>query len=178
MANEGEGEILELVGNTKLVNSQVINAHKILELIGSKVTSSKGYWVIDSETLRIINEQIQELSSLGEAEAAKLLSEFVETQLLTGNLPSGVVFDEAFEMWKDEKINSAVNKIANEWGADVSALKTCLREFKKTKKIDSLYLEMVLTGAKQEMATVKMIPILYRTELQKALEVWLLEMVE
>jgi len=65
--------------STKLAGTQVIDANHILSLIGSKVTSPNGVQTVDGETLRIIYEQIQELSNMGEYEQAQLLKEFVDT---------------------------------------------------------------------------------------------------
>ncbi|QHI73070.1 type I restriction endonuclease subunit R, EcoR124 family [Aminipila terrae] len=89
-----------LVGKTKLAGTQVIDAAHILSLIGSKVGNVDGIQTVDDETLRIIHEQIQELSNMGEDEQALLLKEFVNTELVPGNLSSNLNFDEAFEAWK------------------------------------------------------------------------------
>ncbi len=111
-----------LVGKTKLAGTQVIDAAHILKLIGSKVSSVGGVQTVDGETLRIIFEQIQELSNMGEFEQAQLLKEFVDTELVPGNLSSMVNFDDAFEAWKVDKLKSAVNDFANEWGLDSQLL--------------------------------------------------------
>lgn len=107
-----------LVGKTKLAGIQVIDAAHILKLIGSKVSSIGGVQVVDGETLRIIYEQIQELSNMGEYEQAQLLKEFVDTELLPGKLSSMVNFDDAFEVWKAEKLKNTVYDFASEWGLD------------------------------------------------------------
>lgn len=111
-----------LVGKTKLAGTQVIDANHILKLIGSKVTSPNGVQTVDSETLRIIYEQIQELSNMGEYEQAKLLKEFVDTELVPGNLSSGLEFDGAFEVWKASKLQNAVSGFSLEWGIDSELL--------------------------------------------------------
>ncbi|MGG0814643.1 HsdR family type I site-specific deoxyribonuclease [Paenibacillus alvei] len=107
-----------LVGKTKLAGTQVIDANHILRLVGSKVTSPNGVQTVDSETLRIIYEQIQELSNMGEYEQAQLLKEFVDTELVPGHLSSDLNFDEAFEVWKASKLHKAVIDFASEWGLD------------------------------------------------------------
>src|SRR5699024_1649842 len=81
----GKEPVIPLVGKTKLSGTQVIDAKHILSLIGSKVKTKKGVQTVDSETLRIIYEEIQELSDMGEDQQAKLLKEFVETELVPGN---------------------------------------------------------------------------------------------
>ncbi|MFX3636680.1 MAG: HsdR family type I site-specific deoxyribonuclease [Candidatus Pristimantibacillus sp.] len=111
-----------LVGKTKLAGTQVIDANHILRLIGSKVTSPNGVQTVDNETLRIIHEQIQELSNMGEYEQAQLLKEFVDTELVPGNLSSGLSFDEAFEVWKSSKLQNVVNGFSLEWGLDSELL--------------------------------------------------------
>jgi len=111
-----------LVGKTKLAGTQVIDAAHILKLIGSKVSSVGGVQTVDGETLRIIFEQIQELSNMGEYEQAQLLKEFVDTELVPGNLSSMVNFDGAFEAWKGDKLKSAIDDFAIEWGLDSQLL--------------------------------------------------------
>jgi type I restriction enzyme R subunit len=112
-----------LVGKTKLAGTQVIDANHILSLIGSKVTSPNGVQTVDKETLRIIYEQIQELSNMGEHEQAQLLKEFVDNELVPGNLSSALNFDEAFEIWKASKLQNVVNDFSLGWGLDSSYLK-------------------------------------------------------
>src|SRR5699024_9648209 len=105
-----------LPGKTRLVGTQVIDASHILELIGEKATSSNGKQKVDAETLRIIYQQIEELSNLGNHEKGELLKEFVEEELVAGNVPTEVKFDDAFEYWKNEKKKKAIYAISEEWG--------------------------------------------------------------
>ncbi|OBR95497.1 type-1 restriction enzyme R protein [Clostridium ragsdalei P11] len=107
-----------LIGKTKLAGTQVIDASHILELIGSKVSNVDGMQTVDGETRRIIYEQIQELSDMGEDSKAHLLKEFVDTELITGNLPYNLNFDEAFDIWKQNKLKADVNDLADRWGID------------------------------------------------------------
>lgn len=118
-----------LVGKTKLAGTQVIDAHHILSLIGSKVTSPYGVQTVDKETLRIIYEQIQELSNMGEHEQAQLLKEFVDNELVPGNLSSALNFDEAFEFWKASKLQSAVNDFSSRWGLDSELLERSVNAY-------------------------------------------------
>ncbi|NEW09398.1 HsdR family type I site-specific deoxyribonuclease [Paenibacillus sp. SYP-B3998] len=118
-----------LVGKTKLAGTQVIDANHILRLIGSKVTSPNGVQTVDSETLRIIHEQIQELSNMGEYEQAQLLKEFVDTELVPGNLSSGLEFDEAFEVWKASKLQNVVIDFSLEWGLDSDLLVKSVKSY-------------------------------------------------
>ena len=111
-----------LVGRTKLAGTQVIDAAHILRLIGSRVSTINGIQTVDQETLRIIYEQIQELSNMGDDEQAQLLKEFVDSELVPGNLSSGMNFDESFETWKKDKQLAAVEVFAKEWGLDAKLL--------------------------------------------------------
>lgn len=110
--------IKPLVGKTKLAGTQVIDAAHILGLIGSKVSNVGGIQTVDGETLRIIYEQIQELSDMGEDNKAHLLKEFVDTELVPGNLSYNLNFDEAFDIWKQDKLKANINELADEWGID------------------------------------------------------------
>lgn len=112
-----------LVGKTKLAGTQIIDANHILNLIGSKVTTADGVQKVDSETLRIVYQQIQELSNMGEDEQARLLKEFVDAELVPGNLPIGLNFDEAYELWKANRLQNAVVDFALEWGLDSRILR-------------------------------------------------------
>ena len=107
-----------LVGKTKLAGTQVIDANHILSLIGSKATSPNGGQTVDTETLRIIYQQIEELSNLGEYEQAQLLKEFVVEELEPGNISSDIHFDRAFENWKNDKKKAFIYEVAKEWGVD------------------------------------------------------------
>ncbi|GEP64132.1 DEAD/DEAH box helicase [Clostridium beijerinckii] len=123
MRNDGPGDpvpiiIKPLVGKTKLAGTQVIDAAHILGLIGSKVSNVDGIQTVDGEKLRIIYEQIQELSDMGEDNKAHLLKEFVDTQLVPGNLSYNLNFDEAFDIWKQKKLKANINELADEWGID------------------------------------------------------------
>lgn len=120
---EGPGDpvpsiIKPLVGKTKLAGTQVIDAAHILGLIGSKVSNVAGIQTVDGETLRIIYEQIQELSDMGEDTKAHLLKKFVDTELVPGNLAYNLHFDDAFDIWKKDKLKADIDDLADKWGID------------------------------------------------------------
>lgn len=123
--------IKPLVGKTKLTGTQVIDASHILELIGSKVSNANGVQTVDGETLRIIYEQIQELSDMGEDDKAHLLKEFVDTELVPGSLPSNLNFDDAFDIWKKNKLKAKINDLADRWGIDSGWLFKSVNSFSK-----------------------------------------------
>lgn len=121
--------VTALVGKTKLAGTQVIDAAHILSLIGAKVNTVGGIQTVDSETLRIIYEQIQELSNMGNDEQAQLLKEFVDTELVPGNLTNTINFDESFEVWKRTKQVAFVVCFAEEWGIDKEILSKSVGDY-------------------------------------------------
>ncbi len=125
--------IRHLVGKTKLQGTQVIDAPHILSLIGSKVISVSGVQTVDIETIRIIYEQIQELSDMGENEQAKLLKEFVDTELIPGHISANIDFDAAFRTWCKAKANDVIDSFANEWGIDSNILSRSLTAYSLAK---------------------------------------------
>src|SRR5690625_680601 len=129
-----------LTGKTRLVGTQVIDASHILELIGEKATTSNGKQEVDSETLRIIYQQIEELSNLGNYEKAELLKEFVEEELQPGHVSTEIRFDEAFENWKNDKKKKAIYKISQEWGIDSHVFEKTVEAYSSTKPADIPYI--------------------------------------
>lgn len=133
--------MIPLVGRTKLSGTQVIDANHILSLIGSRLKTEKGIQKVDGETLRLIYEEIQELSNIGEDEQAKLLKEFVETELVPGNLSSDLRFDELFDNWKQERVKKEVESFAKMWGIDDLLLFKSLMQFSIAKKDNIPYID-------------------------------------
>ena len=105
-----------------------------MSLIDSQVKYEKGIQTVDDETLRIIYEEIQELSDMGENVQAKLLSEFVEKELVPGNLSSDINFDEAFSNWKQEIVKREVSEFAENWGIDDSILLKSFEQYSVVEK--------------------------------------------
>jgi len=145
--------VIPLVGKTKLSGTQVIDANHILGLIGSKVKNDKGIQTVDTETLRIIYEEIQELSDMGEDEQAKLLREFVETELVPGNLSSDLSFDESFDNWKERKVGEEVKNFAKAWGIDESLLFKSLNHFSMAKREVIPYIDELQKSSDFSVAT-------------------------
>ncbi len=142
----------QLVGRTKLSGTQVIDANHILNLIGDKVSNVNGVQTIDDETLRIIHEQIQELSDMGENNKANMLREFVDTMLVTGNLEYGVNFDEAFSAWKLEKLKFDVNELADEWGISRDWLLKSVQSFSINQASNVPYINEITKSVDYEKA--------------------------
>ena len=135
-----EPEIIKpLIGKTKLAGTQVIDAASILSLIGSKVSSVNGVQHVDEETLRIIYEDIQELSAMGEDNKANLLKEFVDKELVPGNLPSNINFDESFEIWKQGKIKNKVNEFSVKYGINSEWFIKVVNKFLLSEKDEMSY---------------------------------------
>jgi len=166
-----------LIGKTKLAGTQVIDANHILSLIGSKVISPNGVQTVDNETLRIIYEQIQELSNIGEYEQSKLLKEFVDTELVPGKLSSNISFDEAFEVWKMDKLKNVVNTFALEWGLDSNLLVKSVDLYSISQPtvipyIDDLIRSVDFNKATNQTARNK---LMHNITLSKQLPVWIAE---
>lgn len=170
--------IIPLVGKTKLSGTQVIDANHILSLIGSKVKKDKGVQTVDRETLRIIYEEIQELSDMGEDEQAKLVREFVETELVPGNLSSDLSFDELFDNWKQEKVIKEVRYFAEDWGIDEALLYKSVNSFSVVREDEIPYIadlskSVDFIKAKKQEAANQLEHTM--TLINKALPEWLVE---
>lgn len=138
-----------------------------------------GVQIVDTETLRIIHQQIQELSDMGEDNQAKLLKEFVDTELVTGKLSSDSRFDDLFEEWKDNKVQREINEFAKDWGLDANLLAESVQEYSLNKKevipyIDDIqrsidYQEAREPAANPLMHTMKLVDTLpeYMVEIKK-----------
>jgi len=158
--NEGSGDpipstIRPLVGKTKLAGTQVIDAAHILGLIGSKVSNVGGIQTVDGETIRIIYEQIQELSDMGDDNKAHLLKEFVDTELVPGKLSYNVNFDDAFDIWKHDKLKAEINDLADRWGIDREWLYKSVNAFSVTQCEVIPYIDELTKSVDYDRATDK-----------------------
>lgn len=159
---EGEelpGDVVPaLVGRTKLAGSQIIDANHILSLIGSKTTSTNGIQTVDAETLRIIHQEIEELSNFGEHEQATLLKEFVVEELQTGNVSSNVNFDQAFEDWKNNKKRELIYEVADEWGISGKIFEKSIDAYSTTSPQDIPFIDDLIGSLDFDAATKKQGP--------------------
>jgi type I restriction enzyme R subunit len=142
-----------LAGKTKLAGTQVIDASHILNLIGAKATSSNGKQTVDTETLRIIYQEIEELSNMGDHEQAELLREFVAEELEPGNVSSEMNFDEAFEIWKNSKMRKDIYQISNEWGIDMTIFEKSVEAYSTTTPEEVPFIDDLMDSADFEAAT-------------------------
>ena len=149
------GVIKTLVGKTKLAGTQIIDATHILGLIGSKVSNVNGIQTVDGETLRIIYEQIQELSDMGDDAKAHLLREFVDTELLLGKLEYGENFDDSFELWKNNKLKMEADSIAEQWGIDQEWLLKSISAFNKSQPSSVPYIDEITKSVDYDKAADK-----------------------
>lgn len=147
--------IRALVGRTKLAGTQVIDATHILRLIGSKVSNVDGVQTVDGETLRIIYEQIQELSDMGDDSKANLLKEFVDSELVPGNLEFGVQFDDAFDHWKLNKLKVDVEHMSGRWGIDEEWLLKSIRSYTMAQPTTIPYIDELTKSVDFEKANDK-----------------------
>lgn len=172
----GEPEPVKLlVGKTKLSGTQVIDAAHILSLIGSKLRSVEGIQTVDNETLRIIYEQIQELSNMGEDEQARLLREFVDTELVAGKLSSSLNFDESFEIWKKGRLHMAIVEFANGWGLDSQILEKSVSAFSGPQTAAIPYIDELIASVDISKATDQPIGnrLSHNMKLVKELPIWI-----
>ena len=109
--------IRELKGKTKMVRHSEVTSQYILELIGSKSISKETKAVIDEEALRLILEQIQELSDLGHASQADMLREFLN-DIQTRTWTLGLNANQSFIDWKNNKLKNEISAFCSEWGID------------------------------------------------------------
>ena len=144
-----------LIGKTRLAGTQVIDAAHILELIGSKVCNVGGMQTVEGETLRIIYEQIKELSDMGEDNKAHLLKEFVDTKLVPGNLSYNLNFDEAFDIWKQDKLKADINDLADRWGIDRECLFKSVNAFSVAQPEMIPYIEELIQSVDYDKAADK-----------------------
>ncbi|MEG3069697.1 MAG: hypothetical protein RQM92_01555 [Candidatus Syntrophopropionicum ammoniitolerans] len=171
--------ITPLSGKTRITTRQVIDDKHILGLIGSKIKNEKCIQTVDDETLRLIYEEIQELSDMGQAKQAKLLKEFVEKELLTRQLKADLDFDQAFENWKEQRRQREADKFAKEWGLYSEVLLKSLDQYSIVKEDTIPYIEEIQLNIDYEKAENKeagsQLPHMMKV-VNKVLPNWLIKM--
>jgi type I restriction enzyme R subunit len=170
-------EIHPLVGKTKLAGTQVIDANHILNLIGEKITSPYGIQTVDTETLRLIYQEIQELSHMGEHVQAQLLKEFVDNELVTGRLTNDVNFDVAYEDWKERKRLKGIEDFSKEWGLDYELLRKSVTTYTVSQPDVVPYINEIIAKVDFSRATNQTAGNLLRHNmaLTKVLPTWIAE---
>lgn len=148
--NGDDTDIPPLVGKTKLVGTQYITAALIISMIGEKSKEVNGKNVIDEETLRIVYEQIQELSDIGSHKEAMLLKEFVDSELITEHISSDISFDKAFEEWLKEKLKTECIEYAERWGVEPELICKALESYSSSE--DKPYIDEIIQNLDIERA--------------------------
>lgn len=139
-SSEDDTIILPL-SETKLAGSQRIDAHYIIQLIGEQAISTEGVQTIDAETLRLIYQNIEEVSNLGDYEQAELLRRFVSEELEPGNVPSNINFDELYESWRKKQLREEIGHVSSEWGIDKDILEKAIEEYSVAKSDEIPYID-------------------------------------
>ena len=169
-------DIMPLVGKTKLVGTQNIDASYILKLIGSKAGVSEGIQNMDSETLRLVHEAIQQLSDLGDDKQAKLLTRFVDEELMQGNIEAGINIDEAFESWKKSFIEKDILTFAEAWGIDTTPLEKSLYAYSFAEEDVIPYNRDIIESVDIDKATKNVgSKLMLNMQLQQELPKWIRE---
>jgi len=127
--------------------------------------------------LRLIYQEIQELSDMGENEKAKSLREFVDSELLSGNLSSSIGFDAQFKQWMSDRIVTAVDSFAEEWGIDKNLLKRSFDAYSTSKADEVPYFDEITRSvdfaiAKNQLAGNK---LRHNVNLRQELKKWMPE---
>ena len=122
--DEVDEEIIpvQTLGKTKIAGVHIVDSKFIIELIDKKVDIINGVRYIDDESLKLVYEKIQELSDLGNHSESLLLKEFVEEELLHGNVDGNETLDEIFSFWKKNKEHDEIFRFSEKWGIDTQIL--------------------------------------------------------
>jgi type I restriction enzyme R subunit len=168
-----------LIGKTRLGGSDIIDAGYIIRLIGSKVTKNNQFMNIDSESLRIVYEQIQEMSDLGNDQRAQLIKRFVDEELLKGKIPSNISFDDAFEKWKRNESLHEISIFAQEWGINnIDLLEKTIQQYSFNYPDVIPNIDEIIMSADIDNAINKEAGNLlqHRIKLSEALNTWVVQM--
>jgi type I restriction enzyme R subunit len=170
-------EIKQLTGRTKLSGTQVIDAAHILNLIGDRVETKNGIQTVDNETLRIISEQIRELSNMGQDDQAQLLREFVDEELVPGHLSGDINFDDAYDEWKKGLEEKQVDEFAQERGIDSELLNRSVSAFSISEPDVVPYIDEITSRVDFNKATDKSAGnmLMHNIKLTKDLPKWMVQ---
>lgn len=120
--------IQPIPGRVKVVGGTKVDAAYIIELVGEKSKVVDGVRVIDEESFRIILEQIQKFSDLGQKKAADVLDAFLK-DLQTGKVPAGENADAAFAGWKAARYEKELSDFSAEWGLKANVLDRAVKAY-------------------------------------------------
>lgn len=157
--NELPPEIRPL-GKTKLVGTEVIDAGYFLKWMVGKTYTVGNVQCVDDETLRIIYEQIQEVSDMGDSIKAELLKRFVDEELLQGKVSADIPFDVAFDNWCRSQMQEQIICLALKWGLDKEVLSKSVHSYNPTEPEKIPYMEELVKTLDYKNALEKAVNIL------------------
>ncbi|HLS07241.1 MAG TPA: type I restriction endonuclease subunit R, partial [Bacillota bacterium] len=131
------------LGETKLAGSQRIDAHYIIQLIEERATAADGKQTVDSDGLKVIYEYIEELSNLGEHEQAELLKQFIIEEVEQGKITVEKYFEEAYEEWKNTKLQAEIYDISKAWGMDEKVFERAVNAYTVSQSKDIPFMEEI-----------------------------------
>lgn len=149
---EEEIEPILPLSEAKLVGSQKIDAHYIIQLIDDKATKKDGTQRVDTETLHLIYQHISELSHLGEYNQAELLKKFVQEEVEQGKVPSHMYIDDAFETWKKKKLRKEIYSLSKDWGFDEVIFEKAVESYSVSKPDDIPFRQDIVNSVDFEEA--------------------------
>lgn len=109
--------IRDLQTGTNLVGYQEITSQFILQRIGERAHLDRQEAPLDQESLRLILEQIEELSSMGQAILASTIRQFVE-EIQIGKVQLTSDMEKLFHEWTQANLRSEIAKFCEEWKID------------------------------------------------------------
>lgn len=166
-----------LEGKVRLVGVQEINASYIISLIGKQITKNGEIQAIDDETKRIIYEQIQELSNMGDHIQAELLRQFVDEIVIPGKTSKGESFDVAYENWKKSGMIEEIHRFADQWGVDCGILERAVDSYSLNEPNTVPYIDEIVSSVDYERALNKEASNIleHNMNLTEALPKWVVE---
>lgn len=149
------GPIIIKTGKTKLVGTEVIDAGYFLKWIVGKTYTVGDIQCVDDETLRIIYEQIQEVSDMGDNIKAELLKRFVDEELVKGKVLSSTPFDVAFDNWCKKEMEEQVIVMSHKWGLNKDLLFQSVQSYDIAEPEKIPYMEELVKSLNYESALEK-----------------------
>jgi len=138
------------LGEAKLAGSQRIDAHYIIQLMGEQATETEGAQTVDAETLRLIYQNIEEVSNMGDYEQAELLRRFVNEELEPGNVPSTINFDEAYDNWRKKQLREEIYQVSSDWGVDSVIFEKAVEAYSVADSDEIPYIDEITNSADYE----------------------------
>ena len=145
-----------------------ITAQYILRLIGENTVTKETKTVIDEETLRLILEQVQELSDLGHASQAEMLKMFLN-EIQSGSWELGANAEQSFLDWKNDKLKNEISVFADKWNIDKEILFKSFTLFDLKEPNNIPRIDEVIDSINYEAED----PFIHRFELLQKLPEWM-----